>query len=161
MTRLPPATKPMQTLIQRHVEKALSSCTAAGWQPQSIYDHDERRHTLQAIEEQLSTLAADAEPLVRVAITGWCLTGKMPHNPGMGGYFSQLVLQHALETRKSSWPDDLLGEGPPWPAFKTARFLSVVVSPWYQNECRNWAAKVAREVFESQESMWHILHPGT
>lgn len=149
----------MQTLIHQHVEKALTSSSAGGWQPHSIYDHDEQRHSLASIEEQLSALAAEAEPLVRVAVTGWGLTGKIPHNPGMGGYFTQLVLQHALESRKAAWPDELLGDGPPWPAFKIARFVSAVVDPWFSQECRRWASKVATEVFEIQESFWKTLHP--
>jgi len=90
----------METLLQKHAAEALAKCGRSNWEPQPLYDYQGQSYSLETIEDQMGGYVAEAEPLVKIIITGWCLTGKMPRSQGLADYFTRLVLGSAGDFQK-------------------------------------------------------------
>lgn len=148
----------MKTLLQKHAAEALINCSQTSWEPNPIYDHDEQRHSQATIENQLGGFVGEAEPLVKIIISGWCLSGKMPRSQGPAVYFTRLALQSASMSDWLVRPGDLPETGPPWTVKQTAKFISMAIDPWFRLEWKNWAHTVANEAFSVQESIREIHH---
>ena len=143
----------MQTLLQKHAAEALKNCGRASWEPQPVYDHDDQQYSLASIEEQMGGYVVEAEPLVKIIITGWCLTGKMPRSQGLAVYFTRMVLECAVAREWLVRPGDLPENGPAWTVKQTAKFLSMAVDPWFRRQSKDWAHEVASDAFDLQESI--------
>lgn len=146
----------MQTLLQKHAAEALKSCGRASWDPQPVYDHEYQLYSLASIEDQMGGYVASAEPLVKIIITGWCLTGKMPRSKGLAVYFTRVVLEYAVASECLVRPGDLPDEGPIWTVKQTAKFLSIAVDPWFRRQSRDWAHEAASAAFDLQESVSNL-----
>jgi hypothetical protein len=146
--------------IAKAAELALLTCPKTTWMWEPFADSSGRRMDSETMKSDILEEASRARAGVYTMLVQWALTGTWPKFRNASVYFTRKILTRSAAKGRFALEKDFPDAPPPWESKYVATFLDRTALGWYSLHLNDWAAEVASDAFDSQESIHRTMSVG-